>query len=310
LVSGGGSVDWVLDPHGEQIVERSYDQNGQKMSDVGFVFLGNRLLARVDGALVGSVISNHIDYPLLVADASGAVMWHAEADAFGEPTSLLAGSDSADPLRRFPGQWEMRHMGAPVVSRIFFNGHRWYQPQYARYSQSDPLGDGAESAYVYAGGNPMRAIDPSGLAFFAQRPLSGSRWFGVVSGGRWGMDSGLDVFNLQVSHEQLFFEDGGDPSNLGLFASGMVIPDPEFPGNATDYHRNSAHFDDCIMRMAASSLLDGGYYNLLGIDLIRIGPRTAPGPKYNCQDWAAEVRSIYYALEQIPEVREQCNCEE
>ena len=61
------------------------------------------------------------------------------------------------------------------------------------------------------------------------------------------------------------------------------------------------------MRMAVD-VVPSGYYNFLGIDVVEVGPRTAAGPKFNCQDWASEVRRAYDILKDIPEVREQCAC--
>lgn len=55
--------------------------------------------------------------------------------------------------------------------------HRMYHPQLGRWLQRDPAGyvDGL-NLYEYVGGNPIGAVDPSGLDGFAE-------WFLDVTGG-------------------------------------------------------------------------------------------------------------------------------
>ena len=60
-------------------------------------------------------------------------------------------------------------------------------------------------------------------------------------------------------------------------------PDPD------NYGYNSPHasgFDDCVMRKAVARVRPLPYSLLGGTDRV----------KYNCQDWAEEVRMMYYAI--------------
>ncbi len=156
----------------------------------------------------------------------------------------------------------------------------------------------------------MAFVDDNGLAFFAKRPLEGSPWipFGISGRPSGPISFMLDFGNCQYSHEQLFFEDGEVPGNLGLFDEGQVRSDSNYPGNSHLYEVSSRGFDDCIMRLAAKPTYGPSYsyYNLLPGD--GPWPKTSPGEQYNCQDWAAHIRKEYKRLEEIPEVRKQCKC--
>lgn len=53
-----------------------------------------------------------------------------------------------------------------VETGLTYNGARYYDQQLGRYIQSDPLGlaGGSYSTYSYAGSDPLRFVDPLGLA--------------------------------------------------------------------------------------------------------------------------------------------------
>lgn len=95
--------------------------------------------------------------------------------------------------------------------------------------------------------------------------------------------------NCKVAHEQLFFEDGMSPNNIGYFDDGTVRSDITTAG----YSRTNGHYDDCVMREAVF--------------------RTPALPKYNlfcsnCQDWTAQVRFQYAILSKDPVIQEKCRC--
>jgi RHS repeat-associated protein len=73
---------------------------------------------------------------------------------------------------RLPGQYDERLFAAAGISGLqgpYYNWNRWYLPGVGRYLELDPLavegGFNTPSGvdwYSYAGGNPVRFIDPNG----------------------------------------------------------------------------------------------------------------------------------------------------
>lgn len=187
-----------------------------------------------------------------------------------------------------PGQYFDQETG------LHYNYFRDYDPSTGRYIESDPIGlGGGLNTYGYSRANPLRFIDPFGLAYFAKRPLQGSPWLG------WASSNPIDdFFNTEISHEQLFFEDGKSPSNVGFFDEDGGVLKEEL--NPIGYRKKSGQYDDCIMRKA--------YKNVPLLPYCLLGK---PGTKkFNCQDWAAKVKKEYKRLEKDPEVQKQCGeCE-
>jgi RHS repeat-associated protein len=103
------------------------------------------------------VHSNHLGVPLAYTDTAGA-------------TTLSTGYNAPG----FPGQ-QRTH------ADLYYNRYRDYDPVTSRYIQADPIGlGGGSNNYLYAGANPVNAIDPDGLNPTAVR---GAVVVGEVAGG-------------------------------------------------------------------------------------------------------------------------------
>jgi RHS repeat-associated protein len=99
---------------------------------------------------------DHLGTPQHVTDDSGAVVWSADYEPFGEASVALASTVNQN--MRFPGQYEDAETG------LHDNWWRTYNPGSGRYLQSDPIGlEGGLSTYGYVLQNPLRFIDPEGL---------------------------------------------------------------------------------------------------------------------------------------------------
>jgi len=226
--------------------------------------------------------TDHLNAPSKITRPNdNAVIWRWNHDPFGNgvPNQDPDGNGLVLTFNlRFPGQYFDAETG------LNQNHFRDYDPATGRYAQSDPIGlaGGSFSTYAYANNNPISNIDLLGLAYFASRPLSGLPWLGPLS-----QNPVDDFFNTEISHEQLFFEDGKAPSNLGFFDDGKL----KHETNPSGYRKKPGHYDDCIMRKAIASAAPPPSYCLIG---------------RNCQTWADNVRKEYKRLEKNPVVKKEC----
>ncbi|ALC22612.1 putative T7SS-secreted protein [Streptomyces pristinaespiralis] len=94
--------------------------------------------------------------PNALIDESGSLAWRARSTLWGASTWATA-STAYIPLR-FPGQYFDRETG------LYYNFHRYYVPETARFASPDPLGLAPApnpAAYVH---NPYSWADPNGLS--------------------------------------------------------------------------------------------------------------------------------------------------
>jgi hypothetical protein len=133
----------------------------------------------------------------------------------------------------------------------------------------DPTGDsgGDSDWYGYCLDDPAM-----GLFKFGKRALSGplSGFEGLGSEGGW-----LDENNLELKHEQGFYEDGsGD--NIGFSKDGMLRDE-----RVNEYQLGERQWDDSRMRRSEKTTPEG-QYNVF---------------QNNCQDYADRLKKRYQQLE-------------
>lgn len=101
---------------------------------------------------------DHLGAPLELRDDEGNVAWTAKYSAWGRVLQQTQ-KTVVQPLR-FQGQYDDTETG------LYFNRHRYYDPDSAKYTTQDPIGLlGGLNNYQYAP-NPTSWIDPLGLKRF------------------------------------------------------------------------------------------------------------------------------------------------
>ncbi|MEW6413226.1 MAG: RHS repeat-associated core domain-containing protein, partial [Candidatus Zixiibacteriota bacterium] len=102
---------------------------------------------------------DHLGTPMAVTDGAKDVVWSSDYYPFG---SLYDEQVVQSNELRFPGQYHDRE------SDLYYNWHRYYEPELGRYVTPDPLGLGAGDVnlYRYVYGNPANYSDPTGMQPF------------------------------------------------------------------------------------------------------------------------------------------------
>ncbi len=131
-VSAGGTTGYTRDPAGALVGIRG----------------ANRSYYLFDG--LGSVVA--------VTSSSGSVTNSYTYDPFGVTTETKALLTNVFNPWRYTGQYQDTSTG------LYKMGARYYQPELGRWTQQDPSGADA-NAYLYAGGNPVNFVDPSGYTY-------------------------------------------------------------------------------------------------------------------------------------------------
>jgi RHS repeat-associated protein len=140
---------------------------------VVFLYLAGRPVAQlaIDGTVAETwtyLTTDHLGTPLLATDDAGAMVWEGGFEPFGRDyqQGTPAGALESGVFLRLPGQWEdTSWQDASSGAGIYYNVHRWYQPEIGRYTRPDPLGlvGDEDNPYTYAKGGPLSRIDPLGL---------------------------------------------------------------------------------------------------------------------------------------------------
>jgi RHS repeat-associated protein len=165
--------------------------------ETNYIYLNGRPLAILTGTTFSWLHDDNVGRPQVATNASQAVVWKASYLPFGE---TLAASGTATVNLRFPGQYYDAESG------FSHNGFRDYAPSLGRYLEADPLGiydnagfiNAGMNPYNYVGADPMRSIDPQGLADnqgLREECAKNPTWAKTV--GKWICDN-LDGVGAQI----------------------------------------------------------------------------------------------------------------
>ncbi|MEX2339885.1 MAG: RHS repeat-associated core domain-containing protein [Aquisalimonadaceae bacterium] len=144
-----------LDAAGTVITSYGYAPDSVWGTNPLFIKQGNQF---------GYYHNDHLGTPQAITAANGALLWSATYGAFGQARVT---TESTKNNLRFPGQYFDSETG------LHYNWHRYYNPGTGRYITSDPIElRGGLNTYSYVDNNPLRWIDPEGLAKMCCRLLN------------------------------------------------------------------------------------------------------------------------------------------
>src|SRR5690554_3479971 len=127
-----------------------------------YIYLLGRHFARVDGDLTTEerityfYHTDHLGSTVLVTDETGETVWSTEYTPFG---SLTFAEGKLKRAAKFTGKDLDEETG------LYYFNARWYDQEIGRFISEDPIKDGL-NWYTYAANNPLRFVDPTGLAYF------------------------------------------------------------------------------------------------------------------------------------------------
>ena len=114
--------------------------------------------------------NDHLGTPQVLTDDSQTIAWKALYTPFGEAVASIATVENPS---RFTGQYYDQETG------LHYNYFRYYNPQTGRYITPDPIGlEGGINLFAHVTNNPIRYIDPTGLASHSWK-----YWAGGIIGG-------------------------------------------------------------------------------------------------------------------------------
>jgi RHS repeat-associated protein len=174
-VTGGRTTLYHYDMSGRLLAETSAGGQTERL----YLYADDAPIAQIDAGANEALHYLHVDHlntPRLATDAAQTATWRLERMVFGNLFPQEDPDRNGIPTRialRAPGQYEDAESG------FFYNHHRYLWEAMGRYIASDPIGlAGSLNTYTYVENNPLRWIDPLGLAEIPNPN-------GVVPGGPW-----------------------------------------------------------------------------------------------------------------------------
>ena len=246
--------------------------------------VGGLLYLTVDGALYVPLCDNNGNVTHY-CNANGAVVASYAYDAFGK--TIAQSGPLADFFRH---RFSTKCLDAETG--LYYYGYRFYVLSLMRWLNRDPIEEsGGLNLYGFCRNNAICMYDKDGRAYFIKRRLDYVPWIDYFA-----QNAERDVTNQEAVHEQLIFEDGKTPSDIGYFSDSTTQTDSVW--GKRKWVRVPGRYNDCVMRKAVK-MVNPLPYSLLGDK--KKGIR-----QYNCQDYADALRSKYNELIRDKKIRCEC----
>lgn len=155
---------YTYSPSG-QLLYWAWQRSDGQYGAQSYVWMGNQpvaFLKEENGYQRWTYIhSDQLNTPVLGTNNNQQIVWRWSHDAYGVgSTDVDSDKDGVptDIVLRYPGQDSDDDVG------LYYNWHRYYNPNTGRYISSDPIGlAGGENTYAYVGNDPLGSVDPDGL---------------------------------------------------------------------------------------------------------------------------------------------------
>jgi RHS repeat-associated protein len=249
----------MYDEQGQLIGE--YDEAGTAKQET--VWLGNLPVATHQNGQTYAVHADHLGTPRVITDGSYTEIWRWDSDPFGTTAAKEDPDGDGNKLTynlRFPGQYFDHETG------LHYNYFRDYDPSTGRYIEADPIGvlygkntppkgRPLNHLFTYAGNNPIRFDDPSGLDYWVEGSVS-------TEGGHPFHQS---ICVGQPGGSRLCISFGVAEDDCLMGCKGEVYPDTSAPGPVTDnYRKTSPSVDRKIASEFMGMIGKPGSYWLIG----------------------------------------------
>lgn len=238
----------------------TYDGAGNLKQRYEYV-LGHTPSKYTQGGETYYILTDHLGSPRVITDASGGVVKRIDYDAYGNVIH------DSNPHHSLPFGFAGGLYDADTGLIRF--GYRDYDPDSGRWTARDPIGfaGGDWNLYGYVLNDPINWIDRTGLASIGSRPLN-----------MWVPENGVG----NMRHDQIWYDDGGYPSNSGFLDDNNIGPDTAYSRSDYSFYRDKNKYNDALMREAERNVQkawnqDWGLWN-------------------NCQDYVDAVRREYERL--------------